>query len=165
MVHRPPEDDLAYVQAGMGADLDAMLVFNLLRTNTCLSPFVDADLRRQNLTSAQFNVLLVLRKAGAEGLLMGEIGQQLVVTKSNVTGLVDRLESQGLVGRAEHRDRRATVVRLTPAGGELLDRAIPRHAELLGDLTECLTLKEKQTLIQLLTKLRRELRLRQKENV
>jgi MarR family 2-MHQ and catechol resistance regulon transcriptional repressor len=152
------DDDLAYVRAGVGDDLDTMLVHNLLRTHSYLSPFIDAGLRRQNLTSAQLNVLLALRSAGPDGLLMGQIGERLVVTRSNVTGLVDRLERQGLVARTAHRDRRATIVRLTAAGEALLERTAPRHAEVLAELTDCFSSEEKQTLIRLLSKLRRELR-------
>lgn len=159
----PKDDELAYVQRGLGADLETMLVFNLLRTQSYLGPFIDANLREQDLTSAQFNLLLVLRTGGDEGLLMGEIGQRLVVTKSNVTGLVDRLERQGLVERAERADRRATAVRLTQAGRKLLAKTVPRHAELLSELTGCLTAGEKRTLVELLTKLRRELRRRRRE--
>jgi MarR family 2-MHQ and catechol resistance regulon transcriptional repressor len=162
MARTRTDDDLAHVRAGLGADLDAVLVFNLLRTHSYLGPFIEAGLRPQRLTAAQFNALLLLRTAGAGGLLMGEIGEGLVVTKSNVTGLVDRLERQGLVARGRHRDRRATVVRLTDAGAQLLERTVPRHAELLAELTGCLTGKEKRTLIGLLTKLRRELRRRRK---
>ena len=161
MEDRQVDEDLDYLQAGMGSDLDTLVVFNLLRTTSCLSPFIDKDLRRQNLTSAQLNVLLVLRSAGGGGLLMGEIGQRLVVTKSNVTGLVDRLERQGLVVRAEHRDRRATVVRLTAAGAAALDQAAPGHAKVLAELTRCLDDDDKQTLVRLLVRLRRELRQRQ----
>jgi len=36
------DDDLAYVQAGMGTALETMLVFNLLRTHSYLGPCVDA---------------------------------------------------------------------------------------------------------------------------
>ena len=162
MARTSTDDDLAYIRAGMGGDLDAVLVLNLLRTHSYLSPFVDASLRRRHLTAAQFNALLVLRSAGAEGLLMGGIGERLVVTKSNVTGLVDRLERQGLVARGAHRDRRATVVRLRDAGADALERTVPRHAQRLAELTGCLSDKEKQTLIRLLTKLRRELRRRRR---
>ena len=152
------DDDLAYARAGVGDDLDTMLVHNLLRTHSCLSPFIDADLRRQNLTSAQLNVLLALRSARPDGLRMGEVGERLVVTRSNVTGLIDRLERQGLLARAAHRDRRATVVRLTDAGEALLEQTAPRHVEAVAGLTGCFSDEEKQTLIRLLSKLRRELR-------
>ncbi len=156
-------DDLAYVHAGIGADLDTVLVFNLLRTFSYLNPCLDAELRRLDLTAAQLNTLLSLRAAGGDGLLMGEIGQRLVVTKSNVTGLIDRLERDGLAARAEHPDRRATAVRITPAGAAMLDRTAPRMAALAGELTGCLAAAEKRTLARLLTKLRRELRRRRGE--
>ncbi len=164
MARKRTDDDLAYVRAGVGADLAAVVVFNLLRTHSYLGPFLDASLRRRRLTAAQFNALLVLRAAGPEGLRMGQIGERLVVTKSNVTGLVDRLQRQGLVARSPHRDRRATVVRLTAKGAEALQRTLPRHAELLAELTGCLTAPEKRTLVRLLTRLRRELRRRRKED-
>ena len=153
-------DDPAYVEAGIGENLDAVLVFNVSRTHGYLAPFLDAELRRERLTSAQLNTLLVLRTASDEGLLMGEIGRRLVVTKSNVTGLIDRLERRGLVERTDHEDRRATVVKLTEAGADLVERTIPRRAELIGELTGCLEPEEKRTLVRLLTKLRRELRRR-----
>ena len=44
MVRAHADDDLAYVRAGVGDDLDTMLVHNLLRTHSYLSPFIDADL-------------------------------------------------------------------------------------------------------------------------
>ena len=160
MASAQADDDLGHLKACLGGDLDAVLVHNLLSTYSHLSPFVDAGLRQEQITATQLNALLVLRAAGPDGLLMGEIGERLVVTKSNVTGLVDRLEAQGLAARGQHHDRRATVVRLTDAGAALLDQVLPHHAKLLGELTDCLDAAEKKTLIHLLTKLRRELRRR-----
>jgi len=160
MRRRKRESDAAGARSPQGEDLDAVLVFNLQRTHNDLSPFLNAGLRARRLTAAQFNALLALKTAGAGGLRMGEIGRRLVVTKSNVTGLVDRLERQGLVRRGGQSDRRATVAQLTAAGARLLAGAAPRHGERLAELTRCLTVREKRTLIRLLTKLRRELRLR-----
>jgi MarR family 2-MHQ and catechol resistance regulon transcriptional repressor len=163
MARTRSDDELAYVKTGMGDDLDTVLVFNLLRTHAQLGPYVGAHLRGQRLTASQLNALLVLRAAGREGLRMGEIGRKLVVTKSNVTGLIDRLERGGLVVRAEHRDRRATAVRLTAVGEAALRRAIPRHARVLPELTRGLSDTEKRALIRLLTKLRRGIRLGRQE--
>jgi DNA-binding MarR family transcriptional regulator len=157
------EDGLTYIRDTIGADLDTVLVFSLLRTHRRLKPFISADLREQHLTLPQLNALLTLRAAGPEGMLMSDIGRALVVTRSNVTGLVDRLEEQGLVARAEHQDRRATVVKLTDAGAAVLDRATPRHAERLAELAACLSERDKRTLIRLLAKFRRELRRRSRE--
>lgn len=152
------DDELTFVTEELGADLDALLVFSILRTHSYLSPLCDAALRGRHITGAQFNAMLLLRSAGKAGLKMGELGERLVVTKSNVTGLIDRMERQGLAERAGASDRRATVVRLTKAGRALLDRAAPRHAEQLSELTACLSAGEKRTLIRLHSKLRRELR-------
>lgn len=139
-------------------DLASLLVVNLVRTQHELSPYVGAESKEQKLTGAQFNALLVLRAAGSNGLPMSELGDQLVVTKSNVTGLVDRLERQGLAERQSHQDRRVTVVKLTDAGSALLEEALPERQRMLARLTGCLTPRDKQQLIQLLTKLRRGLR-------
>jgi MarR family 2-MHQ and catechol resistance regulon transcriptional repressor len=155
------DDELAYGKTGMDADLDTILVHNIIRTHSRIRPFIHGSLRRGKLTPAQLNTLLVLRAAEGKGLPMGEVGRRLVVTKSNVTGLVDRLQRQGLVVRARHRDRRATLVRLTRAGVRLLERTAPLQVGLSGYLAGCLTAQEKRALIRLLAKLRRELRLRQ----
>ena len=59
--------------------------------------------------------------------------------RSNVTGLVDRLEARGLVKRGEHAtDRRAHLVRLTPAGRKLIESILPLYhraaEEIWGDV-------------------------------
>jgi len=53
-------------------------------------------------------------------IAMGELADTLACDKSNVTGLVDRLESRGLIRRRPSReDRRLKVLDLTPAGARL----------------------------------------------
>jgi len=142
------------------ADTDTMFVYNIVRTHAALSPLVDRGLRGLRLTGAQMNALLVLRSAVPEGLPLGEIGRRLVVTKPNVTGLVDRLERQGLVTRdaANEKDRRVIRARLTDSGRALLEEALPRQRQVLADVLDCLALDEKRQLITLLTRLRRGMR-------
>jgi len=160
------DDDLPFIPPRLGADVDALLIFNVLRTDSYLNPLLDRSLREKSLTAAQLNALLVLRSAGGEGLPLSEIGRRLVVTKANVTGLVDRLERDGLVERAaQPGDRRVTIARLTPSGSRLLDDILPSHQALLGELTGGLTGVEKEQLIVLLTKLRRGLRQRREREM
>lgn len=160
---RDTSDDLDHVAAGLGSDLDVMVIYNVVRTAARLAPALDAALRERGLTAAQLNALLVLRHAGGVGLRMGELGQRLVVSKANVTGLIDRLERQGLVERHALADRRATLVRLSPAGRRLVQRARPAHVAALAALTEDLAVDEKEQLVHALGKLRRALRRRRKE--
>ncbi len=152
------DDDLAHIRSGIGEQLDTMLVYNLLRTHSYLGQFIEAELRQQHLTAAQFNVLLILHAAPDGQMHMGEIGRRLIVTKSNVTGLIDRLERGGLVRRVDCSDRRAVRVRLTDKGREHLAAAAPEHARLMSQLTDGLTEREKRSLVRILTKLRRALR-------
>ena len=144
-------------------DLDAVLVFNLLRTHGHLGPMIDAGLRERRMTATQFNALLVLQASEPDGLRMGEIGKRLVVTRANVTGLVDRLERHGFVARCDQEDRRATMVSLTDAGRSVLKDTLPHYSRLAAQLTAGLTEHEKRTLVRLLSKLRRELRRKRHE--
>jgi DNA-binding MarR family transcriptional regulator len=75
--------------------------------------------RPLGVTEAQFNVLNVLANAPA-GLSQRELGDVLVVDRSNVTGLLDRMEKSGWVRREDHpRDRRIHRVMLTASGRQL----------------------------------------------
>jgi MarR family transcriptional regulator, 2-MHQ and catechol-resistance regulon repressor len=138
--------------------LDSVLLYNLIRTHSALTPYLDRGLRDVRITGAQLNALLLLREAGESGLALSEIGQRLVVTKANVTGLVDRLEREGLVVRDGHADRRVTVAKLTAKGAEVLAAALPRRQDLLACALGGLTGAEKELLVGLLTRLRRGLR-------
>jgi MarR family 2-MHQ and catechol resistance regulon transcriptional repressor len=153
------------MQERRAAGTDLLLTYNVLRTHSFLNPFIDRGLRDLNLTGAQLNAMMVLRDADAEGLPLSEIGRHLVVTKANVTGLIDRLEREGLVQRDSHSDRRVTLAKLTTKGAALLEEALPRHQQLLAELLDFLTPEEKEQLITLLTKLRRGLRERRQEAV
>jgi len=138
--------------------IDILLAYNVLRTANALNPHIDRGLRELNLTGSQLNALMVLKGAGPDGISLSEIGRALVVTKANVTGLIDRLERDGLVERRTHADRRVTLAALTAKGADLLAQALPRHGDSLSDLLSFLSDDDKSQLIELLTNLRRGLR-------
>jgi DNA-binding MarR family transcriptional regulator len=96
----------------------------------------------------------VLRIVSAEpaGLSCGEIGNRLIARDPDITRLLDRLERRGLISRSrETRDRRTVVVRMTPAGLDLVGRldgpVQAVHREQLGHLGE----KRLKNLSELLT--------------
>jgi DNA-binding MarR family transcriptional regulator len=74
-------------------------------------------------------VLATLRRAGAPyERAAGELADHTLVTTGGLTKRVDRLEARGLVARrAEASDARKRLVRLTPDGLALIDRAIAAH--------------------------------------
>ena len=109
-----------------GPRYDALI--QLLRTaeelwNTSRRFFI-----RWDLGPSQFNILNLLRDAPAEGWSQSELSRQLIMHRSNVTGLVDRLETRGLVKRcADAADRRKWRIVLTAAGKKLLAEILPEY--------------------------------------
>lgn len=95
---------------------------DLLRTVDLLSRAPSELLREHDLSSNQYNVLRILRGA-PDGLLCGEIAARMISRDPDITRLLDRLEKRALIGRCRNNpDRRKVIVRITPAGLELLSR-------------------------------------------
>jgi len=106
-----------------GPHYEAML--QLLRTAETLWNSSRIFFSRWDLSPSQFNVLNVLRDS-AEGLSQTELSRELLTHRSNVTGLIDRLEERKLVKRQSvPGDRRAYRVVLTEAGQQLLQEILP----------------------------------------
>jgi DNA-binding MarR family transcriptional regulator len=79
------------------------------------------------LSPMQFHALRLLEPGGT--MAMSELAEQLFCDASNVTGIVDRLESRGLVERRSVDDRRVKALAVTPSGEELRARMIARLGE------------------------------------
>ena len=80
-----------------------------------------------DLSPSQFNLLNVLTDF-PDGCTQSDLSRQLIMHRSNVTGLVDRLEQRRLVARKENsEDRRAWLVVLAPAGRKLLAEIYPHY--------------------------------------
>lgn len=95
--------------------------------------------RPHGITAAQYNVLSVLAAAG-EGISQRELGDVLVVDRSNVTGLVDRMEKAGWVRRTDDpADRRVYRVMLTSAGRRLWEKIAPAYEAVVLQVVEGLT--------------------------
>ena len=84
---------------------------------------------------------------------MGQLAEILACDASNVTGLVDRLQSRGLVRRRPSaEDRRVKVLELTPAGARLRAIVLQRMTE-PPDTLDRLSLDEQRALVKILKRL------------
>ena len=111
-------------------------------------PTVAADLE---LSPAQCHVLHLIEPG--KGMAMGYLAEQLACDASNVTGLVDRLESRGLVRRRpSERDRRIKVLQLTPAGLRARDMLVERMSA-PPEIFDRLSPRERQMLVRILGRL------------
>src|SRR5436190_13582408 len=99
-----------------------------LRTGDVLHHSINCALEPSGLSNEQYNALRILRGAGEQGRPTLDISSRLISRSPNITRLLDKLISKGLARRdRDDGDRRKAVVRITPAGKELLatcDRAI-----------------------------------------
>jgi DNA-binding MarR family transcriptional regulator len=116
---------------------------------------LEDDLEKLGLTPPQFYVLATIGYAG--GLPFGEIGAKMMVTVSNLTGIVDRLEDKKLVSRKrDENDRRVVHVVLTDKGAKLYKTAIPTFEKSVAEVFAALDPAEQKELSSLLRKLNPE---------
>jgi MarR family transcriptional regulator, 2-MHQ and catechol-resistance regulon repressor len=109
----------------------------------------------RGLARSSFYVLMLLRHARPEGLQLSEIGDLLITSRANITGLIDHLEQKGYVKRIiDSLDRRVRLAKLTKKGETLIDEIMPAHIERSIAFFSNLTLDEVQQLTGLLRKIR-----------
>lgn len=137
---------------------------NFLRTLRALAECYQAfesysstHVRSLGLTPAQFDIIATL--GNTPGMTCRELGEKTLITKGTLTGVVDRLESRGLVRRGpSDADRRQVFVSLTPAGARLFARAFPAHVAHLGKAFSALSAADLDQARELLARLRNALR-------
>lgn len=130
-------------------------MLGLFRTADRMRRVITAALEPEGLTMQQYNVLRILRGAGADGLQTLAIAERMVERTPGITRLVDRLERKGLVARERSPgDRRCVVCRITEEGSALLARLDPSMDRVDDMLDAVLSLDERRDLVELLDRIR-----------
>ena len=143
-----------------GADrLDEEVAYNLAEIYARGHARLARYLAPHGLTPPALNVLLMVRYVGGEsGLSQREISEHMIVSTSNVTGMVDRLERQQFVERVgDPNDRRVNRVRVTGAGAELLTQLWPGYLDEIRAFLAPVPLEERRDLARLFDGWRRAL--------
>ena len=122
------------------------LLYNIIITS------IENYLQTFNLNTGKMNILLVIKnRAGEEGLSQVDISKYLIVTPSNMTKMLDKLEKEGMVKRyALAGDRRVNRVKITKKGSDLLDAIWNGYQERIKIAVEPLALEQQQKLATLL---------------
>lgn len=137
------------------ASLAQEAYLNVGRTEALLTEGLERVLREHGIGATQYNVLRILRGAGEGGLCRNDIRDRLLTRMPDVTRLLDRMESAGLVTRArDTADRRLVTTQLTARGRALVDAldgpVAEEHERRLGPLGEA----QLRELVRLLTLVR-----------
>ncbi|KUM23523.1 MarR family transcriptional regulator [Mesorhizobium sp. USDA-HM6] len=120
--------------AGPGKDR-LRLWIRLLRASRTIEAELRERLKKEfDTTLPRFDVMAALYRS-PEGMLMSDLSRFLLVSNGNVTGIVDRLVSEGLVTRARRNgDRRTSMVRLTEEGSKSFAAIAAAHESWVGEL-------------------------------
>jgi MarR family transcriptional regulator, 2-MHQ and catechol-resistance regulon repressor len=129
---------------------------NLAAAYVALTRELSASLvENHGLTINDYGCLLLLSRAGEEGMRRIDLANELQLSPSGITRLLDRLEDQGLVGKGIcKQDARVSYAILTEAGLGKLKAAAPRHVEDIDRrIGEVLDEDEMRTLTELLSRI------------
>lgn len=133
------------------ASLEQEAALNVVRSNDLLQIRFARLFREFGLTSAQYNILRILRGEN-KPLPILEIANRTVTVVPGITGLIDRLEQAGFVQRKRcEEDRRVIYVAITAKAKKLLEEldapVLELHETLMGHLTKA-ELKELSRLLE-----------------
>ena len=141
---------MAAVRTDLKEDLDRIVetIIYLVTESRRLSK---DEAARYGVTPTQLSVLKLLQEIG--DLSLGELSKEIRAHNSTVTGIVDRMETAGLVERARsEEDRRVWIIRLTAAGRKVSERAKISPWDTLRSALEALPAADQEKLTQLLKK-------------
>ena len=137
------------------ASVNHEALLSLVRTSALMQKLSDRFFSRFGLTDVQFNILMILKEHQSDGLSQQELSEHLIVTKSNVVGLIDRLELGGYVRREAHpSDRRFNQIVLTRKGEQLEAKIEKLYFAEVDKMMNLLSTPEKKTLIRAMERVR-----------
>jgi DNA-binding MarR family transcriptional regulator len=138
--------------------LQQEVFLEVLRTGHALVQDLVDLLKPYGLTQPQYNVLRILRGAGASGLPTGEVGARMVASREpDVTRLLVRMERSGLVHRERDPDnRRIVTARITREALRVLKALDQPVLDMHADQLKHMTRRELEQLATLLERARRE---------
>jgi MarR family 2-MHQ and catechol resistance regulon transcriptional repressor len=136
-----------------GSVIEALGAYvKLLRAGRAMLARVEPRLVTAGLTPTQFGVLEAILHKGP--LSQRELGRKVLTSAGNMTDLVDKLETRGLVRRTRQKfDRRAVQVELTPQGRAVIEPLFAVHAQDIAAAMAGLSGEELRQLGALLRKL------------
>jgi MarR family transcriptional regulator, 2-MHQ and catechol-resistance regulon repressor len=123
----------------------------LMQTAKAIQERIRIAMINNNLNITEFSVLESLYLKGKQTIQ--QIGHSILISSGSMTYVIDKLEQKGLLSRkACPDDRRAIHVTLTDDGIDLMNKIMPKHEELIGDMFGSLNHDEAETMVKLLKK-------------
>ncbi|HLP03449.1 MAG TPA: MarR family transcriptional regulator [Opitutaceae bacterium] len=127
----------------------------LVRTANDVTEGFERFLAKHGLSHGRFAILMYLNRNPDTPVNQTHLAEAYGVSKATITGLIDGLERDLMVERLpDPTDRRASLVRLAPAGREFLAGFLPDHFRAVSRLMSGLDTKDRAKLLELLCRVR-----------
>ena len=137
------------------AALGAQVTVSILRTAAVLERYYNHLVMEHGITIQQYDVLRILRSAGAKGLPTLTIRDRMIHEAPGITRLIDRLEQAGFVRRVRTSpDRRQVLCQIGPSGTGLLSQLDAAMAKADADAMSHLSVAQQRQLMRLLQEVR-----------
>ena len=134
--------------------LPSALICNIRALNIVLERKATRCAEEHGLTMPQWMALGCIGNGGGEGITHSDLGHRLMISKAPITGVVDRLERDGMVQRlADEHDRRVSRIVITARGTETWMRVRSALRDYGAEQCACLSPQEQHAAIELLARL------------
>jgi DNA-binding MarR family transcriptional regulator len=127
-------------------------VYGIALVYAALFNRISTYLDQYALTPAKMNALMIIKHQGKDkGISQIDIGKRLMVTASNMTRVLDKMEKEGLINRsAQAGDRRVKIIKVTSKGSKLMDQVWPGYEKLVKSLAGTISVSDQKETAQLL---------------
>lgn len=133
-------------------------ILKLVRTSEALVKAGDRFFKLFGVTITQYDVLVILKYSDKK-VTQGDLGNYRVVSRSNITGIIDRLEKLGYAKReASTRDRRVNYIKITPHGEDLIKKVERDYFNNVKKVVRFLTASDKKSLVEITGKIEKGLK-------
>lgn len=131
------------------------LWIRLLRTSRAIEADVRERLRLEfDVTLPRFDLMAALYRH-PEGMKMSSLSKFLMVSNGNVTGIVDRMEKDGLVIRSQpDGDRRSWIIKLTKTGTQFFEKMATRHQVWIDEIFQDVPLEDAEVVQTILSNIK-----------
>ena len=124
----------------------------LMKAHRTLKRHAERSIQALDMCLSDFAILEALLHKGPQSVR--DLGRRIDLTSGSMTTAIDRLETRGLVTRADHAtDRRTWVIHLTPDGRTLISKVFAGHEQAMDRAMRGLSKTERATLTDLLKQL------------
>ena len=138
--------------------ISTKLIVSFTRTASLLEEVFDRFYKKFKMSKPQFSALYLIYLSGDEGMMLSSLGDEMVVSRANITSLVDRMEARGIIKRVINpNDRRSIKAVITEEGRKIIDSVLPSHKIFSEEVLDFLNENEKKRIIELLERVQKEL--------